>query len=317
MKKHVLSQPFKFPPAPPRCPPTTRDRRTMVGQAGGGGDGGGARPAGVLIGHTEGITHIDSKGDGRYFISNCKDQTVKLWDVRRMSDASAAAAKTKERPLPVWNWDYRYMRFPGTGWDMKHPDDASLQTYSGHLVDQTLIRAYFSPAATTGQRYIYSGSSDGVVAFWDVVSGKRVGDEERFGGGGGGGSGEEDDGEDGDGGGGAKRRRRGRGDRHGGNDDCDDGDGGGERGYARGGVANRTRATTGAGSASPRRRPTSVSGRPGGGGGGGGGARYGQQHIRGGGNRGPVIRDVSWHPTQPMLVSVAWDGSVVRWDAGG
>jgi WD repeat-containing protein 23 len=212
------------------------DRRIMASGDGGGG------PVGVLIGHTEGITHIDSKADGRYFISNCKDQTVKLWDVRRMSDASAAAAKSKERPLPVWNWDYRYMRFPGKGWDMKHPDDASLQTYTGHLVDQTLIRAYFSPAATTGQRYIYSGSSDGVVAFWDVVSGQRVGDDERLPDGDGGGDG-------GDGEGGVNKRRRG-GRGRGGDSDSDEGvsgGGGGDEGGGGGGGEGAANAAAGGG----------------------------------------------------------------------
>lgn len=38
--------------------------------------------------------------------------------------------------------------------------------YRGHAVLQTLIRAYFSPLATTGQRYIYSGSADGSVYIW-------------------------------------------------------------------------------------------------------------------------------------------------------
>lgn len=42
------------------------------------------RPAGMFLGHTEGITYIDSKGDGRYVISNGKDQTCKLWDLRKM-----------------------------------------------------------------------------------------------------------------------------------------------------------------------------------------------------------------------------------------
>jgi len=37
------------------------------------------------MGHLEGITFIDSCGDGRYFISNGKDQTTKLWDIRKMS----------------------------------------------------------------------------------------------------------------------------------------------------------------------------------------------------------------------------------------
>lgn len=38
-----------------------------------------------MTGHLEGITFIDSKGDGRYFISNGKDQAIKLWDIRRMT----------------------------------------------------------------------------------------------------------------------------------------------------------------------------------------------------------------------------------------
>lgn len=40
------------------------------------------REAGVFTGHTEGVTYIDSKGDGRYVLSNGKDQCMKLWDMR-------------------------------------------------------------------------------------------------------------------------------------------------------------------------------------------------------------------------------------------
>lgn len=36
-------------------------------------------------------------------------------------------------------------------------------TYRGHAVLQTLIRCHFSPAETTGGRYIYSGSADGKI----------------------------------------------------------------------------------------------------------------------------------------------------------
>lgn len=52
------------------------DRRCLVttGQA-----------SGVLVGHLEGITFIDSRGDGRYLISNGKDQAIKLWDIRKMA----------------------------------------------------------------------------------------------------------------------------------------------------------------------------------------------------------------------------------------
>jgi len=36
------------------------------------------RPVGVLMGHLEGITHVCSKEDGRYLISNSKDQSIKV-----------------------------------------------------------------------------------------------------------------------------------------------------------------------------------------------------------------------------------------------
>ncbi len=45
---------------------------------------GDSREAGVFMGHTEGLTYVDSKGDGRYVLSNAKDQTMKLWDLRKM-----------------------------------------------------------------------------------------------------------------------------------------------------------------------------------------------------------------------------------------
>lgn len=51
------------------------DRRSMA-------DG---REVGVFAGHTEGLTYVDSKGDGRYVLSNAKDQTMKLWDIRRVA----------------------------------------------------------------------------------------------------------------------------------------------------------------------------------------------------------------------------------------
>ncbi|KAG8045150.1 hypothetical protein GUJ93_ZPchr0008g13801 [Zizania palustris] len=46
------------------------------------------KQVGVLTGHLDGITFIDSRGDGHYFISNCKDQTIKLWDIRKMSSTA-------------------------------------------------------------------------------------------------------------------------------------------------------------------------------------------------------------------------------------
>ncbi|OSX66899.1 hypothetical protein POSPLADRAFT_1042203 [Postia placenta MAD-698-R-SB12] len=98
------------------------------------------KPSGVLIGHTEGITYVSAKGDGRYIISNGKDQVLRLWDLRMMR----------------------------TNAEFEHTRDCSVMQYTGHEVLRTLIRCHFSPAETTGQQYIYSGASDGRIHIWSL-----------------------------------------------------------------------------------------------------------------------------------------------------
>ncbi|KAL2923084.1 LEC14B-like protein [Bienertia sinuspersici] len=127
------------------------------------------QPAGVLIGHLEGITFIDSRGDGRYFISNGKDQAIKLWDIRKMSSNSTCINISRN-----YDWDYRWMDYPAKLREMKHPEDQSLATYRGHSVLRTLIRCHFSPDYSTGQKYIYTGSNDGAVYTYDLVTGALV-----------------------------------------------------------------------------------------------------------------------------------------------
>lgn len=126
------------------------------------------KPAGVLMGHLEGITFIDSRGDGRYFISNGKDQTIKLWDIRKMGSDIC------RRGFRNFEWDYRWMDYPPRARDSKHPFDLSVATYKGHSVLRTLIRCYFSPVHSTGQKYIYTGSHDSCVYIYDVVTGAQV-----------------------------------------------------------------------------------------------------------------------------------------------
>lgn len=163
---------------------------------------------GVLVGHTEGVTHIDCKGDGRSLISNSKDQTIKLWDVRKLV-SEKTLAKKRIQGLPHFHWDYRWNQYPGEGFAIKHPHDASVMTYRGHSVLKTLIRAYFSPEHTTAQRFIYTGSNTGSIHVYDIVTGDEVG---RL-----------------------------------------------------------------------------------------------QHHVA-------PVRECSWHPTDPLLVSVSWDGCVVKWE---
>lgn len=125
--------------------------------------------AGVLTGHLEGITFIDSRGDGRYLISNGKDQAIKLWDIRKMSSNVTGNILPKS-----YEWDYRWMEYPTHLRNRRHPNDQSLTTYQGHSVLRTLIRCYFSPAYSTGQKYIYTGSADASIYIYDLASGAQV-----------------------------------------------------------------------------------------------------------------------------------------------
>lgn len=130
-------------------------------------------PVGVFAGHADGITYIDPRGDGRHLITNSKDQTIKLWDMRKFSDSEGVTA-TKQA-VAKQRWDYRWQPVPRKSLrQAKLPGDSSLMTYRGHSVLHTLIRCYFSPMHTTGQRYIYSGCSTGSIVIYDALTGKVV-----------------------------------------------------------------------------------------------------------------------------------------------
>ena len=67
-------------------------------------------PVGMLLGHLDGITYIDSRNDGRYLLSNSKDQSIKLWDMRKFSPK-----ETEDKVntiLQSRNWDYRWDKVP-------------------------------------------------------------------------------------------------------------------------------------------------------------------------------------------------------------
>jgi WD40 repeat protein len=115
-----------------------------------------------------GITYLDSRGDGHHLLSNAKDQTAKLWDLRSglrgVSAAAAAeqhAAAASPPPAALRNFDYRWMSYPRSARRWRHGADASAVTFTGHEVLSTLIRARFSPLESTGGRFAYSGSSNG------------------------------------------------------------------------------------------------------------------------------------------------------------
>ncbi|KAI1815421.1 WD40-repeat-containing domain protein [Poronia punctata] len=133
------------------------DRRSM-------GDG---REAGAFVGHIEGLTYIDSKDDGRYLLSNGKDQSMKLWDLKMMYTSAQFVEKNPRQHIPYSEFDYRWSRFEDDDW-FPHPDDNSVVTFRGHTVLRTLIRCHFSPPNSTNSRYVYSGSHDGKVYIWNM-----------------------------------------------------------------------------------------------------------------------------------------------------
>jgi DDB1- and CUL4-associated factor 11 len=131
------------------------DRRSL-------GDG---RAAGVFLGHTEGLTYVDSKGDGRYIISNGKDQTAKLWDLRKVIPTEEADQIDINRYTT--GFEYRMDTYDFRRW-RRHEHDCSLVTFRGHSVLKTLIRCHFSPPGSTDAKYVYSGSHDGSVYIWNL-----------------------------------------------------------------------------------------------------------------------------------------------------
>ena len=46
--------------------------------------------------------------------------------------------------------------------DSVHPDDGSIKTFTGHVVQRTLIRCYFR------DDYCYTGSADGIVHIFNM-----------------------------------------------------------------------------------------------------------------------------------------------------
>ena len=152
----------------------------------------------MLAGATEGLTYVDSKGDGRYVIANGKDQAMRLWDLRRMrswNELNEEAPNAKVAYGLPRDWDYRWvdaglprssspdMADQGrrrrrrchrhscdcrSGYYRKprheaHPLDCSVMTYRGHHVLSTLIRCHFSPVESTGGQYVYTGGSNGII----------------------------------------------------------------------------------------------------------------------------------------------------------
>jgi len=131
-----------------------------------------AQQVAVCLGHTHGITSLDSRGDERYLVSNSKDQTAKIFDLRRAyTDIAVIRAGIRQTHDSLNTIDYRagpqaFTQFVSTRLDN------SDRTLTGHNVYFTLLRARFSPYESTGGRFVACGAIDGKIGVFDVTTGE-------------------------------------------------------------------------------------------------------------------------------------------------
>lgn len=85
-----------------------------------------AQPVGVFTGHREAVVFVDSKGDGRYLISNSNDNSIKLWDIRRFAATDDVQNSRKFATEGLWKMTPR--RNPND-WFAPTPGDVSVMTY--------------------------------------------------------------------------------------------------------------------------------------------------------------------------------------------
>jgi WD repeat-containing protein 23 len=102
-----------------------------------------------------------------YILSNGKDQSMKLWDLRMVMSSQHFNNLPSSRRARETRFDYRWGAYDEDDW-YADPNDNSLVTFRGHRVLRTLIRCHFSPPGSTNSRYVYSGSEDGKVFIWNM-----------------------------------------------------------------------------------------------------------------------------------------------------
>ena len=65
--------------------------------------------------HLHTCSHGHTQGDGYHLISNSKDQSIKLWDIRHLSPQEGVAATRAK--IALQKWDYRMEAVPRRGRD--------------------------------------------------------------------------------------------------------------------------------------------------------------------------------------------------------
>lgn len=158
------------------------DRRLLRSEGGADGAPSSSRSSvavGGFSGHLHGLTCVTAHPDGNgiHLLSNSKDQSLKLWDVRRMISPADVRNHARTLMSQQQDLDYRWQRFSRSALRASasramnggRMNDQSIATFTGHQITQTLIRCEFSPLHTTNSRYAISGSADGSIFIYDLL----------------------------------------------------------------------------------------------------------------------------------------------------
>lgn len=93
----------------------------------------------------------------------------------------AESDENKPNKISSFKFDYRYQRLSKDTINLvkklKQDEnfDNSVYSFFGHEILATLIRCHFSPQSVNNKKYLYTGSYDGKIYIYDILTGNNVG----------------------------------------------------------------------------------------------------------------------------------------------
>jgi WD40 repeat protein/tetratricopeptide (TPR) repeat protein len=128
-------------------------------------------PQRTLRGHTDGVTSVCFRGDGRRLVSGSADRTVKVWDTHTGQEVLSLKGHTEQVNSVAVSGDGKRIASGGKDQTVRLWDAATgreILTLKGHTKDVSSVA--FSP---DGKR-LASASFDGTVRVWDAATGREA-----------------------------------------------------------------------------------------------------------------------------------------------